>query len=47
VMRQRAVRRLPVTDGGAPVGMISIGDLALTQDERSALAEVSAAPPNL
>jgi CBS domain-containing protein len=47
VMRERAIRRLPVTDGGAPVGMISIGDLALTQDERSALAEVSAAPPNL
>jgi CBS domain-containing protein len=47
VMRERAIRRLPVTDGGAPVGMISIGDLALAQDERSALAEVSAAPPNL
>ena len=47
VMRERAVRRLPVTDGGVPAGMISIGDLALTQDEQSALAEVSAAPPNL
>jgi CBS domain-containing protein len=46
-MRERAVRRLPVTDGGEPVGMVSIGDLALTQDEQSALADVSAAPPNL
>jgi CBS domain-containing protein len=47
VMRERSVRRVPVTDGGAPVGIVSIGDLAMTQDEKSALAEVSAAPPNV
>jgi CBS domain-containing protein len=47
LMRERAVRRVPVLDDGVPVGIVSIGDLALTKDERSALADVSAAPPNL
>lgn len=46
VVRDRAVRRIPVVDGGEPVGIVSIGDLALERDERSALADVSAAPPN-
>jgi len=46
LVRERAVRRLPVIDGGRPVGVVSIGDLALDWGERSALADVSAAPPN-
>lgn len=46
LIRERAVRRVPVIDDGVPVGIISIGDVALTRDERSALADVSAAPPN-
>jgi CBS domain-containing protein len=46
LMRQRAVRRVPVTDGGAPVGIVSIGDLALSRDQESALADISLAPPN-
>jgi CBS domain-containing protein len=41
-----AVRRLPVMAGGRIVGMVSIGDLALTQDDASALADISAARPN-
>jgi len=45
-MSERAVRRVPVVDDGVPVGILSIGDVALTWDERSALAEVSSAPPN-
>ncbi|TDC50967.1 CBS domain-containing protein [Jiangella ureilytica] len=46
-LREAAVRRMPVVDeGGRPVGMISIGDLAITDDSRSALADISAAPPN-
>lgn len=46
-LREAAVRRLPVVDDeGRPVGMISIGDLAITDDSRSALADISAAPPN-
>jgi CBS domain-containing protein len=47
LVRERAVRRVPVIDDGVPVGIISIGDLALTRDENSALAEVSSAPPNI
>jgi CBS domain-containing protein len=46
LMRQRAVRRVPVTDGGVPVGIVSIGDLALSRDQESALADISLAPPN-
>lgn len=47
LMRDRAVRRLPVigSDGQAQ-GMVSIGDLALSEDPSSALADISAAPPN-
>jgi CBS domain-containing protein len=46
LVRSRAVRRIPVVLGGRPVGIVSIGDMALDLDERSALAAVSAAPPN-
>lgn len=46
VMRERAVRRLPVVEGGKPVGIVSIGDLAIERDEGSALADISAAPQN-
>jgi CBS domain-containing protein len=46
LMRERAIRRLPVMDGTRPVGIVSLGDLALSMDRRSALADVSAALPN-
>jgi CBS domain-containing protein len=46
VMRERAVRRLPVMQDGQPVGIVSLGDLALERDRRSALGEISAAPAN-
>ena len=46
LMREHAVRRIPVVDGDRPVGIVSIGDLALERDQESALAEISAAPPN-
>ena len=46
-MREHAVRRLPVVDGdGTPIGMISIGDLARSEDPSSALADISADAPN-
>jgi len=45
-MRERAVRRLPVAEGDRPVGVVSLGDLAVQRDPRSALADVSEAPPN-
>lgn len=46
LMRQHSVRRIPVVDGDHPIGMVSIGDLAVQRDERSALADISAEPPN-
>jgi CBS domain-containing protein len=46
LMREQAVRRLPVLEGGRPVGIISIGDLAKEKDPDSALADISAASPN-
>lgn len=46
MMRENAVRRLPVVDGEQLVGVVSLGDLAMERDENSALADISAAPPN-
>ncbi|TYB38397.1 CBS domain-containing protein [Actinomadura chibensis] len=46
LMRRHAVRRVPVVEGDHPIGMVSIGDLAVQRDERSALADISAEPPN-
>lgn len=46
LMREKAVRRIPVVEGGKAVGMVSIGDLALERDPKSALADISAARPN-
>jgi CBS domain-containing protein len=47
LMRERAIRRLPVEEGGHVVGVVSLGDLAVDVDRRSALADISAAPPNV
>jgi CBS domain-containing protein len=46
VMQDNAVRRLPVMDHGRIVGIVSIGDLAVEQDEDSALADISTARPS-
>jgi CBS domain-containing protein len=46
LMRQKAIRRLPVVNDGQPVGVISIGDLAMEKDPRSALADISVAEGN-
>lgn len=46
LMRDKAIRRLPVVEGDKPVGMVSIGDLAVERDRKSALADISAARPN-
>ena len=46
MMRERAVRRLPVVENGKTVGIVSIGDLAIKNDPTSALADISAAAPN-
>ncbi len=46
LMRDRAVRRLPVVEGSRPVGVVSLGDLAIERDEDSVLADISAATEN-
>jgi CBS domain-containing protein len=46
LIRERAVRRVLVVENGKPVGVVSIGDLAVERDTDSALAEISASEPN-
>jgi CBS domain-containing protein len=46
LMREKAIRRLPVVEGDRVVGVVSIGDLAIERDEKSALADISATEPN-
>jgi CBS domain-containing protein len=46
LMREKAVRRLPVVEGRQAVGVVSLGDLALEHDMASTLAHISAAPSN-
>ncbi len=45
LMRDHAIRRLPVMEDGHPVGMVSLGDLAVSQDPDSTLAHISRASP--
>ena len=48
LMREKAVRRLPVVDhAGLVMGIVSIGDIAVERDRLSALGDISAAPPNI
>jgi CBS domain-containing protein len=46
LMRDRAVRRLPVVEGNEPVGIVSIGDIAIERQPGTALADISSQPPN-
>lgn len=46
LMRKHAVRRLIAIEDDKPVGVISLGDLAIDIDRKSALGEISSAPPN-
>jgi CBS domain-containing protein len=46
LMRRAAVRRLPVTERGELVGLLSLGELAIERDETSVLADISSAEPN-
>jgi len=45
LMREKAVRRIPVVDDGKPVGILSLGDLAMRKDKDSVLSDISEAPP--
>ena len=44
VMAEQAVRRLPIVHDGRPVGIVSLGDLAMEKDPDSVLADISEAP---
>jgi CBS domain-containing protein len=46
LMKDKAIRRLPVVENDRAVGVLSLGDLAVERDRRSVLGEISAAPPN-
>ncbi len=46
LMRDKAVRRIPVVQNEMPVGIVSIGDLAQQRDPKSALGQISRAAPN-
>lgn len=45
-MREKDIRRLPVVEGGRPVGIVSLGDLAVEREPDSTLADISAASPD-
>lgn len=45
-MRRHDIRRLPVVDGGSPIGIVSLGDLSMSPGSQSVLADLSTAPPN-
>ena len=45
-MRDADIRRLPVVQDGRPVGIVSLGDLAVEEEPDSPLADISAAEPN-
>jgi CBS domain-containing protein len=46
LMKRKAVRRVPIVESGRPVGIVSLGDLAIDRSPKSALGEISTAPPN-
>jgi CBS domain-containing protein len=45
-MREHDIRRLPVAKQGQPVGIVSLGDLAVEREPDSTLADISAATPD-
>ena len=46
LVRDHAVRRIPVLQDGTPVGVVVVGDLALESGATSVLSGMSSAPPN-
>lgn len=45
LMREKAIRRVPVVESGKAIGVVSIGDLAIERDADSVLADISEEPP--
>ena len=46
LMTEKAIRRIPVVENELPVGIVTIGDLAVQRDPGSALGQISQAAPN-
>ncbi|MEU2897791.1 CBS domain-containing protein [Streptomyces sp. NPDC088106] len=46
LMREHAVRRVPVVERGHAVGVVTLGDAAMERDPESALGDISVARPN-
>ena len=46
-MNEHTLRRIPVVEEQAPVGVLSLGDLAVERDPDSLLGAISAAPSNV
>lgn len=46
MMRKQAVRRLPVVEDGTPIGMLSLGDIAVLSAPESVLGGISSRLPN-
>lgn len=46
LMKDKAIRRIPVVEEGRAVGVLSLGDLAARLDPESVLGRVSQAPPS-
>jgi CBS domain-containing protein len=47
LMKNKALRRLPVVENGKVIGIVSLGDLAIQKDRQSALGRISAASANV
>ncbi len=45
-MQEKAIRRVVVVEEGKPVGIVTLGDLAVEREPDSVLGQVSAAPAN-
>ena len=46
LMEKEGIRRIPVVEGDKPIGIVSLGDLAVARDTESTLANISAAQPS-
>ena len=47
LIREKSIRRLPVVEeDGQVIGIVSLGDIAVARDRKSALGDISAATPN-
>jgi CBS domain-containing protein len=46
LMRDHALRRVPVIQDGTAIGIVTLGDLSIERDSSSTLAAISSSPPN-